>query len=64
MADGLDKGARIDEQGVREGHGSPSQHNLKVKKGTFIQVGTGIELPTNAYSPNKKTGTASGTGEN
>ena len=59
------EGARIDPQGVREGHGDDTQHALKVKKGTFIQVGSSIPsmLPPNTFSANKKSGTASGTGE-
>lgn len=56
-------GVRIDPQGIREGHGDTAQNNLNLKKGTFYQIGTAVDMSDTAYSPNRKTGTASGTNE-
>ena len=55
--------ARIDSQGPREGHGDSTQHSLNLKKGKFSQVGSAVDMSDTAYSPNRKTGTASGTNE-
>lgn len=56
---GIDTIARVDDAGPLEGHGRACNINA-VKKGTFMQVGECVELSETPYSPNKKTGTASG----
>jgi hypothetical protein len=47
------------DRGKREGHGEDAPRPT-VKKGKFEPVGTYITLPTEAISPNRKTGTSSG----
>jgi hypothetical protein len=42
-----------------EGHGDNSKAPT-LKKGTFEQVGSVVELQSKTYSPNQKTGKASG----
>ena len=55
------QGIRVDPEGGMEGHGDDTQHADKaVKKGTFMQVGTCVPLAKEAYSPNRKSGTANG----
>lgn len=44
----------------KEGHGDTAQSGLSVKKGTFLQVGSAVELSQSAISPNRKSGTSSG----
>jgi hypothetical protein len=56
-------GIRIEPQGIREGHGDTAQHNLSARKGTFYQIGTAVDQSETPFSPNRKTGTASGTSE-
>lgn len=62
--DSIDTVVRIDTSGALEGHGI-AERNMegKVKKGKFMQVGTDVDLTETAYSPNRKSGSASGTGE-
>lgn len=60
----IDTIARVDSNGPLEGHGIADRNaEGKVKKGKFTQVGTDVPLSETAYSPNRKTGTSSGTGE-
>lgn len=62
--DSIDMIARVDSNGPLEGHGiSDRSAEGKVKKGKFMQVGTDVPLMETAYSPNRKSGTFSGTGE-
>lgn len=42
-----------------EGHGESSKAPM-VKKGTYMQVGTVVDISTKAISPNTKSGTSSG----
>ena len=42
-----------------EGHGDGSKAPT-VKKGTYLQIGTVVELSTKGISPNVKTGVSSG----
>jgi len=44
---------------VYEGHGDNTSAP-SVKKGTYMQVGTVVELSTRTFSANDKTGTSSG----
>lgn len=61
---GIDLIARVDPTGPLEGHGITDRSSEgKVKKGRFMQVGTDVDLTETAYSPNRKSGTSSGTGE-
>jgi hypothetical protein len=61
---GIDTIARVDSVGPLEGHGIADRAaEGKVKKGKLMQVGTDVDLTETAYSPNRKSGTASGTGE-
>ena len=60
----IDTVARVDTVGPLEGHGIAERSaEGKVKKGKFTQVGTDVDLSETAYSPNRKSGTSSGTGE-
>jgi hypothetical protein len=47
------------DRGTREGHGENSKAP-SVRKGTYMQVGTTVELSTKAISPNQKSGSSSG----
>jgi hypothetical protein len=61
---GIDTIARVDSVGPLEGHGIADRAaEGKVKKGKFTQIGTDVDLTETAYSPNRKSGTSSGTGE-
>lgn len=60
----IDTIVRTDTVGALEGHGIAERTaESKVKKGKFTQVGTDVNLTETAYSPNRKSGTSSGTGE-
>ena len=55
-------GIRVDRGLGTEGHGDDTQNGAEklVKKGKFMEVGTSVPLATEAYSPNRKSGTANG----
>jgi len=56
------KNVRVDTGMDLEGHDAPTRHEAEtyVKKGKFMQVGTCVPLAKEAYSPNRKSGTANG----
>jgi len=44
----------------KEGHGDTAQSGQHVKKGTYLQIGSAVDLSQTATSPNRKSGTSSG----